>query len=440
MVQYYSTDWDFMVARADANGQVVLVSDGSVSVKKPDTSGSAVLTVTYGESILTFEGEVDARTQYASVQATNWDPQSQANVQASSQSPGLTPPGNLSSSTLSGVIGLSNFQLQTPATWQEASIQSWANAIQVRSALSMNTGRVTFQGNATALPGAMLELAGLGTRFNGNVYITGVKQTVRGGDWITEVEYGIPAESYTETHPDITAPMASGMMPGIRGLQYAVVKQIQSDPDGQYRVLVNMPLVDPSGTGIWARLGSYYATGTAGNFFYPEVNDEVVLGFLNDDPSFAVILGSLYSSTNTPPYTPDEKNSIKAIVSKQLIKIQFDDENKVLTLVTPGNNTVILSDKDNSITLQDSNSNKIEMTSSGINITSASAVSIKAQTTVTIEGQTGISGTASGGDVKLSGLNVNAEAQMAMTAKGSLSAELSAAGQTTVKGAIVMIN
>jgi len=38
------------------------------------------------------------------------------------------------------------------------------------------------------------------------------------------------------------------------------------------------------------------------------------------------------------------------------------------------------------------------------------------------------------------GLNVNCEAQVGFAAKGNASAELSAAGQTVVKGAMVMIN
>ena len=43
-------------------------------------------------------------------------------------------------------------------------------------------------------------------------------------------------------------------------------------------------------------------------------------------------------------------------------------------------------------------------------------------------------------DVQVDGLNVNMEAKVGLTAKGTASAELSASGQTTVKGAMVMIN
>jgi hypothetical protein len=43
-------------------------------------------------------------------------------------------------------------------------------------------------------------------------------------------------------------------------------------------------------------------------------------------------------------------------------------------------------------------------------------------------------------DLALSGLNISASADAGFTAKGSATAELSAAGQTTIAGAIVMIN
>ena len=41
VVQYHATDWDFLVCRAEANGQVVLVEDDKVRVAKPATAGSS---------------------------------------------------------------------------------------------------------------------------------------------------------------------------------------------------------------------------------------------------------------------------------------------------------------------------------------------------------------------------------------------------------------
>src|SRR3954468_11855829 len=50
LVQYYATDWDYMMARAEANGMLVTVEAGKVTVKAPEVT-PAVLSLTYGTDI-----------------------------------------------------------------------------------------------------------------------------------------------------------------------------------------------------------------------------------------------------------------------------------------------------------------------------------------------------------------------------------------------------
>jgi phage protein D len=50
VVQYESTDWDFVLCRAEANGQVVMVEDGKVIIAKPATGGAAVVSVKLGST------------------------------------------------------------------------------------------------------------------------------------------------------------------------------------------------------------------------------------------------------------------------------------------------------------------------------------------------------------------------------------------------------
>ncbi|MGP1666508.1 MAG: hypothetical protein ACTS5I_11480, partial [Rhodanobacter sp.] len=66
------------LARADANGLLVNVNAGEISVKSPTTSGAASLSVSWGMELLSFEADIDARTQFTSVQAVSWDPKTQA--------------------------------------------------------------------------------------------------------------------------------------------------------------------------------------------------------------------------------------------------------------------------------------------------------------------------------------------------------------------------
>ncbi len=437
LVQWYCNDWDFIVSRADVNGMIVTTDNGKITVAKPLSSADAVLMLEYGSSILSLDIEADAKSQYVNVQANSWDPKAQDALQVNAANPSVTVPGNFKATTLAGVLNVSPVNLITTAALEQEEIQNWANACLLKSRLSMVKGTVKFQGNSLVIPGNVVQLSGVGDRFNGNAIVSRVQHLIESGNWYTTVNLGLDETWYAEEVEDIQSPAASGTLPGISGLQNGIVKQIDSDPDNAFRVLVTIPML--ANKTVWARLSNLYATSGAGSYFYPEVGDEVVLGFFNDDPRFPVILGSLYSNTKAPAYTPESKNATKAIVSKSLVKIVFDEEKKSLTIVTPSNNTVVLSDDQKSIVLSDQNGNKIEMTSSGINIESASDITLKANQNVNVNATASIAIKATS-DLSLSGLSVSGSAETQMVMKGSATAEFSAGAECTIKGAMVMIN
>jgi len=152
-----------------------------------------------------------------------------------------------------------------------------------------------------------------------------------------------------------------------------------------------------------------------------------------------VVLGSLYSSQRAPAYALAAENDTKAIVTRCKHRLVFDEKDKLITVTTPGNNLIVLSDKDKSITLKDENGNQVELAPGGITLSSPKDIKLSAKGGITLEAVSNIAITAQA-DIKAQGLNISCEAQVGLVAKGTASAELSAAGQTTVKGAIVMIN
>ena len=437
LVQHYCTDWDFLLARAEANGCLVVVTDGKVAVGAPQTTGAAALAVKYGESLIDFQADLDARHQYASVQATAWDMKTQAIVQSAAENPAtLSAQGNINSQTLSQVLGLSTLALQSGAPWPKAALDGWAKAQQLKSGLARLRGRMRFQGSALATVGGLIDLQGVGQRFNGTVFVTGLTHQIESGEWTTEADFGTPVEWFTE-RADIAAPAAAGLVPGIEGLHVGVVVKLDADPAGEHRVQVKVPSAGVDT--VWARLMQFYASSAFGAFFVPEVGDEVVLGWFNDDPGFPVILGSLYSSKRAPPHALTAENNVKAIVTRCKARFEINDEDKVITLTTPGNNKLVFSDKDKSIVMTDQNNNKVELHTGGIVLDSPKDIKISAKGTISIDAVGAIT-ISSKADVKVEGLNVSCDAKVGMVAKGAASAELSAAGQTTVKGAMVMIN
>lgn len=438
LVQYYCTDWDFLLSRAEANGFLVLVEDGKLTVKAPDTSAAPVLKVTYGQDLYEFHADLDAMTQLATVKGVSWDPSNQATVEAQASPQQLNDQGDLDSATLAKVLGLDNFVLQTAAPNEQGALTDWSKAQQLKAGLSRIRGRMKFQGSAKAKPGKQITIEGVGNRFNGDVFVTAVQHLIADGEWVTEVEFGMPADWFAERR-DLAAPLAAGLLPGVEGLQIGVVKKLDEDPNGQHMIQVSVPVMQAQTEGVWARLAGFYASSGIGAFFIPEIGDEVVLGYFNNDPSHPVVLGSLYSGKRKPPYDLMAENNVKALVTRSELKVEFDEEKKIITLITPANNQIVISDDGESILLQDQNDNKVELASGGITLDSPKDIKISAQGEISIDavGQIGVSSSA---DVKVSGLNVNHEAEIGFVGKGSATAELSAAGETTVKGAVVMIN
>ncbi|MEP0984342.1 type VI secretion system tip protein VgrG [Ekhidna sp.] len=438
IVQYYSTDWDFILCRAEFNGFVVVNDGGKVSVKNPDDETDDVVEVTYGQDILEFDAELDATYQFESIKCSAWDLKEQkvttgeATISDYSQ-------GNVSNSSLTSVMGISDFGLQSTVPLDESSLNAWAKAQAVKSKYSKIRGDLSFQGNAGILPGKLITIKGMGERFNGKAFVSKVNQVMRNGNWTTEVGIGISPDWFS-SRVELQAPLASGQLPGIQGLQNGTVKQIQEDPDGEFRVLIEIPIIKQGGDGIWARYANFYATNEAGSFFYPEVGDEVVVGFLNEDPRYPVVLGSLYNSNSkTAPYTPDENNTMKAIVTKSKLKMTFDDENKVVTITTPQNNEMIWSDKGESITIQDQNENSIVMSSSGITIKSASDMALEASESMTIKAGTTISMQA-GESATIQAASVTVEAEEEAQVEGGMSTTISGGEEVSITGAMVMIN
>lgn len=439
MFQKLATDWDFILSRADFNGFVTALDDDAVIVGKPKTSGSAVLRIGFGESILSFDAELSAEKQPTSLQVSSWDIKTHALINATAAEPTLNTQGNITATTLSTKLSQKALKLTSNTPLTSADLQVWGDASLLKMRLSALKGTVSFIGNASVKPNTIIELAGVGQRFNGNAYVTMVNHVLEGGNWTTKVKFGLD-EKFAFENKDFSYPNAIGQLPAINGLQVAVVKKIFGDPDSQFRILLTLPSNAENQDGIWARMANFHATNTAGAGFLPEVGDEVVIGFLENDPRYPVILGSLYSSSKAAAATAaDNNNYIKTIITKSQLKISFDDEKKILKLETPGGNYITFSDDAKSIEITDQHTNSITMDASGISMQSSKDIVLNAKGKISATAVQNVELVAKM-DVKTTGLNINNNASIGFVAKGAATAEISASGQTTVKGAIVMIN
>lgn len=421
LVQYEATDWDFIISRADANGHLCLVDDGKMIIQKPAFDQEPIVTTLFGATILELDAEMDGRHQYEGVKAENWDMANQEVKEVEATEPGYEGPGNISSSDLISGLDQPVFEMQYAGSMKEEELQAWADAKLQRSRLAKIRGRVRFQGFGEVKPGMIIELQGIGERFSGKAYVSGVQHQIGNGNWTTNVQFGLDEKWYLE-QKEVSISTAAKLLPAVSGLQIGVVTLLEGDPEGEDRIKVRLPMVSPEDEGAWARLACLDAGESRGIFFRPEIGDEVVVGFISGHPDDAIVLGSLHSSAKPAPEPITDDNFRKGFISKEELKFVLDDEKKSILLETPAGNKFSLDDDAGAITLEDQNGNKIVMDSNGILIESAAKIEIKATQ-----------------DLNAEGMNVNVKGQVAFKAEGATT-ELSGSASTTIKGGMVQIN
>lgn len=426
MVQYYVTDWDFILTRAEVNGKVTLIEDGKVRIHKPETSAEAKLELQFGSNVVEFQAEIDARTQYSSSKSISWDLANQELKEAEGSDPQMDFQSNLSGSDLSDVIGLIEFRLQHCGGLDDQELQAWADAKLMRSRLSKIQGQVKILGDNTVSPGDMVSLDGFGERFNGKAFVSSVYHEISPSQkWFTHLGLGLDSRFISSLYDDVLDVPAAGLLPAIKGLHIGIVTSLE-DPLGENRVRIFIPVIDPSSEGTWARTAAPDAgegEEARGIFFMPEIGDEVIVGFINEDPRDPIILGKLYSSAKPGPFTQNDDNFQKGIVTKSKLKLVFDDEKTSISIETPKGNKVTLSEDEGGILLEDENQNKVTLSRDGISMESIKDIILKAS-----------------GDIKIEGTNVEIKASAQLKSEGSAGAELSSSGSTVVKGSIVQIN
>src|SRR6185437_12025827 len=242
IVQYDCTDWDFIISRMEANGLICIADNGKIVAKKPDLSGETVLDAVFGATMLAFDAELDAKNQYQNLTATTWDYSNQAVITVDANEPGFEENGNISSSDLGSVLGIAGYDLYAGEDVTENELQDLADARLVKARLSRCRGRVRFRGYGAVNPGDLINIGGVGDRFNGKVFVSGIRHEIANGTWNTDVQFGLSSEQFTK-EPDVNAAPAAGMLPSIQGLQTGIVTDLE-DPDGQNRIRVRMPVID----------------------------------------------------------------------------------------------------------------------------------------------------------------------------------------------------
>ena len=192
---------------------------------------------------------------------------------------------------------------------------------------------------------------------------------------------------------------------------------------------------------------------SCGQFFFPSVNDLVVLAYLGGDPCRPMVLGGYWNTEVTPPYTIQEGKvynySIKTPSGTELLFYDEPDKQKV-TLTLPSGTVLSIDDEKKAVALQDkSGENALTMDLQGGNI------ELKAKDKLTLAaGSTSVVLESSGNLTQKSDSKISLETATleekgsakvevqgaAVEVKADTTMDLQATGTATVKGKMVNSN
>jgi len=238
--------------------------------------------------------------------------------------------------------------------------------------------------------------------------------------------------------------------------QTAVVTD-NKDPEGLGRVKVRFTWQQNPAQTPWIRCLTAHGGKERGVYFVPEIDDEVIVGFQNDDADQPFVMGSAFHGKANSSDQKHNKNYNKAIRTisgnsivyidengKEEIKIYNKDEQNIISLTLEGGKKIRIQSEGD-----------IELTAKkNIKLTAEKDIIMVAKGKNTIDAKQGIEANGTTKiEMKATKISLQAQAKAEMKAaqialeasaqlqlKASAMAELNGGGMTTVKGGVVMIN
>jgi phage baseplate assembly protein V len=148
----------------------------------------------------------------------------------------------------------------------------------------------------------------------------------------------------------------------------------RDDPDQQGRIQVSLPFLGGENSSYWAPVATMMAGNKAGSWFMPEIGDEVLIAFLQDDVAHPFIVGFLWNGQDAPPDT-DPQNRIILTPGGHTLRFQDKDGEKkvilqssggqVVTLDDSGNGSITVTSPNGSVTINSSDSSSITLQGGG---------------------------------------------------------------------------
>jgi phage baseplate assembly protein gpV len=135
------------------------------------------------------------------------------------------------------------------------------------------------------------------------------------------------------------------LVPALHGGAYLARVVAVNDPEGMNRVQIRLFGFDgpeSQNAPLWARVAVPFAGDQRGSFFIPDVDDEVLVSFVNGDPRQPIVIGGLWNGSAAAPETLGgsgervDRWTITGKAGTRIAIIEAQPSDSTIRFTTPG--------------------------------------------------------------------------------------------------------
>lgn len=357
--QANQSDWEFLKARAKANGYLLGFLDGKLNFTKPTDSATGPdegdlmtqsdYTLVFGQELLEYRPRLTSSEQVTQVEVRGWDRQNkrelvgQAQAGTTSAKIATADPGKMA-----GTFGTPTYVRADHPGASSDELDAAAAAIAHHIGSSFAEAEGIARGTGKLRAGSAVSITGVPDDFCGKFVLSHTRHVFDHRGYRTHFEIsGQHRRSLLGlvAHASSSGGVTHGKVGSDRiyGVVTAVVTA-NDDPEEQARVKFKMPWLDPDYELNWAPVVHSGAGPNSGSVWMPEVHDEVLVAFDNGNVSFPYVIGGLYNGVDKPSLGnglfDNGKVKRRGFISRKGHRLVFfdADDKSGIALITNDNN------------------------------------------------------------------------------------------------------
>jgi phage protein D len=454
--QFGQTDWEFLDAMAKRIGYELTVRDSKLGFRpreeanrapSQDAQDSDPLVLRLGTDLLRFRSVITAAEQVAEVEVRGWDVAQKrkivATVPAGTKSvelPTMTP------ADMARPFGDPRYIASDVAYRTQSEADTAAAALTEEIGSSFAEIDAVSRGNPKLRANVSIKIDNAGQPFDGKYTITAARHRYDPANGGYTTAFSVTGRQERSLY-GLTA--GGGRASAAAGVAVAVVSDA-NDPTHQGRVKLTFPWLSDDYVSDWARTVQPGAGKDRGAMVVPEVGDEVLVAFEQQDPQRPYVLGGLYNGIDTAntkgPNLIDAGSGAvnrRSLISRNGHRVDLLDEDGrtegitaetgdgTLKLTLDAVGTRIEVHSDGTVLIEGKRGIVIDAASSNLEL-KGKKISITATNGVAVSGGTGAVDVDTHTALSLTGTTVKIGATGA--------AEFKAGGPNVITGALVKIN